>query len=198
MTATIGRLAPCGCGPTGAEAARAIRAGLAAAQWHHSDVPRKVTTALMQRRDGPAQRDTALWLGLSTLTAAARVATWGTGWAVRFLAVYGVPYGAACASRWHPCGHGTAFRTAWLVDLSGHLARFKVLRNPTSGRCRHLPRHAGGHRNLAAEQDRLQAEPVAAFGEFRADIGSAALLRVLYPVRIDTSGQDGLLTEIGR
>ncbi len=34
----------------------------------------------------------------------------------------------------------------------------------------HVPRHAKQYRNLAAEEDRLQAERVAAFGEYAADV----------------------------
>lgn len=36
----------------------------------------------------------------------------------------------------------------------------------------HVPRHAKQYRNLAAEEDRLQAERVAAFSEFAADVQS--------------------------
>ena len=38
----------------------------------------------------------------------------------------------------------------------------------------HLPRHAKTYRNFAAEYDRLQAERVAAFREFAADVAAAA------------------------
>ncbi len=37
--------------------------GLASAQWYACPIPRKRMKALMQRRDGPAIRDTAIWLG---------------------------------------------------------------------------------------------------------------------------------------
>ena len=42
----------------------------------------------------------------------------------------------------------------------------------------HKPRHAKTYRNFAAEHARLQAERVAAFGEFRSDVDSAT-----YPAR---------------
>jgi 3-methyl-2-oxobutanoate hydroxymethyltransferase len=35
-----------------------------------------------------------------------------------------------------------------------------------------VPRHAKAYRNLAAEEDRLQAERVAAFAEYAADVES--------------------------
>ncbi|MGB5559649.1 MAG: 3-methyl-2-oxobutanoate hydroxymethyltransferase [Paracoccaceae bacterium] len=38
----------------------------------------------------------------------------------------------------------------------------------------HKPRHAKTYRNFRAEYDRLQAERIAAFREFRADVGSGA------------------------
>jgi 3-methyl-2-oxobutanoate hydroxymethyltransferase len=38
----------------------------------------------------------------------------------------------------------------------------------------HVPRHAKQYRDLAAEEDRLQAERVAAFAEYVADVGSGA------------------------
>jgi fatty acid desaturase len=58
-------------GLTGPEAERAIATGLASAEWYHPDVPRKELKALMKRSDGPAIRDTVLWIGLLILSALA-------------------------------------------------------------------------------------------------------------------------------
>jgi fatty acid desaturase len=126
---------------TGPEAALAIEAGLASAEWYHSDVPRKVMKELMQRRDGPALRDTALWLGLLAASGAGGIVFWGTWWAVPFFVVYGVLYGSACDSRWHECGHGTAFKTPWMNDAVYHIASFMVMRNPISWRWSHARHH---------------------------------------------------------
>ena len=41
-----------------------LRTGLAAAEWYHTEVPRKEMKALMQRSDAPAIRDTLLLYGL--------------------------------------------------------------------------------------------------------------------------------------
>ncbi|MBX4958081.1 fatty acid desaturase, partial [Rhizobium lentis] len=41
----------------------AVASGLAAAEWYHTDIPRKEMKALMQRSDAPAIRDTVIWLG---------------------------------------------------------------------------------------------------------------------------------------
>ena len=141
MTAASTPFAPRDYSLTGPEGARAIAAGLASAEWYHSEVPRKVMKELMQRRDGPALRDTAIWLGLLVASGAGGVATWGTWWAVPFFLVYGVLYGSACDSRWHECGHGTAFRTAWMNDVVYHLASFMVMRNPVSWRWSHARHH---------------------------------------------------------
>jgi fatty acid desaturase len=126
---------------TGPEADRAIERGLASAEWYHTDIPRKVMKGLMRRSDGPAIRDTVLWLALMAVTATGGVLTWGTGWAVVFFAVYGVLYGSACDSRWHECGHGTAFKTEWMNDYVYLIASFMVLRNPVSWRWSHARHH---------------------------------------------------------
>jgi len=126
---------------TGPGARHAIETGLASAEWYHSDIPRKTMKELMRRTDGPATRDTIIWFGLLVLTAAGGIATWGTWWTVPFWAVYGVLYGSACDSRWHECGHGTAFRTDWKNDAVYLIASFMVMRNPVSWRWSHARHH---------------------------------------------------------
>ncbi|OAN74361.1 fatty acid desaturase [Jannaschia sp. EhC01] len=128
-------------GLTGAEGARAIELGLASAQWYHTEVPRKVMKGLMRRNDAVATRDTLIWLGLMALTGLGGVLTWGTWWCVPFFAVYGVLYGSACDSRWHECGHGTAFKTQWKNDWVYTLASFMVMRNPIAWRWSHARHH---------------------------------------------------------
>jgi len=125
----------------GESAKRAIEAGLASAEWYHSDVPRKTMKELMQRSDSPAIRDTLIWLGLLALSGLGGVYFWG-GWAcVPFFFVYGVLYGSACDSRWHECGHGTAFRTPWMNDVVYEIASFMVMRNPVTWRWSHARHH---------------------------------------------------------
>ena len=126
---------------TGPEAQHAIETGLASAQWYHSDIPRKVMKDLMRRSDTPALRDTGLWVGLLVICAGGGIATWGTWWTLPFWAIYGVLYGSACDSRWHECGHGTAFRTSWMNDAVYLVASFMVMRNPTSWRWSHARHH---------------------------------------------------------
>jgi fatty acid desaturase len=126
---------------TGESARRAVEMGLAAADWYHTDVPRKVMKDLMQRRDAPAIRDTLIWAGLHVLLAAGGIWFWGSWWSLPFWLAYGVMYGSASDSRWHECGHGTAFRTGWMNDVVYHIASFQVMRNPVSWRWSHARHH---------------------------------------------------------
>lgn len=126
---------------TGPEAQRAVERGLAAAEWYHTDVPRKVMKELMQRSDGPALRDNLLWLGLIVATGGGGVYFWGTWWCVPFFLAYGVLYGSASDSRWHECGHGTAFKTQWMNKVIYQIACFMIMRNPVTWRWSHARHH---------------------------------------------------------
>ncbi|CAN7280554.1 fatty acid desaturase family protein [Rhizobium sp. LjRoot254] len=120
---------------------RAIETGLASAEWYHTDVPRKTMKELMQRSDGSAIRDTIIWIGGLILMAAGGIYFWGSWWCVPFFFVYGVLYGSACDSRWHECGHGTAFKTRWMNDVVYEIASFQVMRNPVTWRWSHARHH---------------------------------------------------------
>jgi fatty acid desaturase len=126
---------------TGDTARHAVEAGLAAAAWYHTEVPRKTMKELMQRRDAPAIRDTILWIVLHIFFAFGGIYFWGSWLAVPFWLAYGVIYGSACDSRWHECGHGTAFRTRWMNDVVYHIASFQVIRNPVNWRWSHARHH---------------------------------------------------------
>ena len=119
----------------------AIESGLAAAEWYKTDIPRKQMKELMKRTDGPAIRDTIIWLGALIVFAAGGFIFRGTWWAVPFFLCYGVLYGSATDSRWHECGHGTAFRTQWMNDAVYQLACFMVMREPTIWRWSHTRHH---------------------------------------------------------
>jgi fatty acid desaturase len=120
---------------------RTTEAGLGSAEWYKSPIPRKQLKELMQRRDGPAIRDTALWLGLLVAFGILGCLTWGTWWAVPVFAVYSLLYGGGSDSRWHEFGHGTAFRTRWANDWGYQLASFMILREPTLWRWSHTRHH---------------------------------------------------------
>jgi len=126
---------------TGPSSKRAIEIGLASAEWYHTDVPRSVIKGLMQRRDGPAIRDTIIWAPGHVIFAWGGVYFWGSWWCVPFWAAYGVLYGSACDSRWHECGHRTAFRTGWMNDVVYQIASFQVMRNPVAWRSSHTRHH---------------------------------------------------------
>ena len=119
----------------------AVESGLAAAEWYHTDIPRKDMKALMKRSDGPAIRDTVVWLGLLVAAAAGGIWFWGTWRCVPFFFVYGVLYGSASDSRWHECGHGTAFKTQWMNAVVYQIASFMIMRNPVTWRWSHTRHH---------------------------------------------------------
>jgi fatty acid desaturase len=125
----------------GRDSEAAIASGLASAEWYHTEIPRKTMRELMQRTDGPAIRDTLLWLALLLGFGTLGVLAWGTWWAVPCFLCYGVLYGSASDSRWHECGHGTAFRTAWMNRAVYELASFMIVREPTIWRWSHVRHH---------------------------------------------------------
>jgi fatty acid desaturase len=120
---------------------RAIEIGLASAEWYHTDVPRNVMKELMQRSDGPAIRDTIIWIVAILGSAAGAVYFWGTWWCVPFFLVYGVLYASSSDSRWHECGHGTAFRTRWMNEVVYQITSFTLMYNPVAWRWSHARHH---------------------------------------------------------
>lgn len=99
---------------TGENATRAVERGLAEADWYQSPVPRAAMRKLLERRNGPAIRDTLIWFGIILGSAAATIALWGSWWAVIPYLIYAVIYGSTSDSRWHESSHGTAFKTDWM------------------------------------------------------------------------------------
>jgi len=125
----------------GPDGQRAVDTGLAAAQWYHTDVPRKEMKALMKREDGPAIRNTALYYGTMIVLAGIGIWLWPSWWSAPFWLAYGVLYGSGSDSRWHEGGHGTAFKTQWMNEVIYQLACFMIVRNPTSWRWSHIRHH---------------------------------------------------------
>ena len=95
----------------------------------------------MQRSDVPAIRDTAIWLGLMVVFAAAACWLYPSLWSIPLLLAYGVLYGSASDSRWHECSHGTAFRTPWMNNAVYQIASFMIMRNPVAWRWSHARHH---------------------------------------------------------
>jgi fatty acid desaturase len=115
--------------------------GLASAEWYSCAIPRKRLKELMTRKDGPAIRDTLLWFALLGLTGGLAYYFWGTWWCVPAFIAYGVLYCSASDSRWHECGHRTAFKTTWMNDAVYEMASFMVLRESTPWRWSHVRHH---------------------------------------------------------
>ncbi|HWJ75658.1 MAG TPA: fatty acid desaturase family protein [Kaistia sp.] len=125
----------------GFETQRAIERGLATAKWYRCPIGRKELKELMRRSDGPALRDTAIWFGALALSGFGGWYFWGSWASVPFFLVYGVLYGSASDSRWHECGHRTAFKTTWMNDVVYAIACFMILREPTVWRWSHTRHH---------------------------------------------------------
>ena len=119
----------------------AIAVGLASAEWYHTDVPRAKMKELMQRSDGPAIRDTLLWLVLIGFSLWGGIYFWGTWWCVPFFFVYGTLYGSSSDARWHEMGHGTAFKTQWMNQVIYEIASFMIMRNSITWRWSHARHH---------------------------------------------------------
>lgn len=126
----------------GPENAAAVAKGLAGGKWYRSPVPRETLQALMQRSNGPAIRDTLLWLGLLTGFGAGAIFLWGSWWCLPCFLCYGVLYGSASDSRWHECGHGSAFKNPWMNKAVYQLACFMIMREPEIWRWSHTRHHA--------------------------------------------------------
>lgn len=126
----------------GKETARAIEKGLTDAKWYTSPVPKEKMRELLERRDGPAIRDTLLWFALLFLFGGSGYLLWGTWWAILPFAFYGVLYGSVSDSRWHESSHGTAFKTDWMNNVLYELASFMVLRESVHWRWSHTRHHS--------------------------------------------------------
>jgi Na+-transporting NADH:ubiquinone oxidoreductase subunit F len=126
----------------GQDAERAVQQGLAEANWYTSPVPRDEMRRLLERRDGPAIRDTLLWFALIFLFGTLGFLTWGSVWAILPFAIYGVLYASTSDSRWHESSHGTAFKTDWMNNVLYEIASFMVLRESVVWRWSHTRHHS--------------------------------------------------------
>ena len=127
---------------TGENAALAIQKGLAEADWYQCPVPRATMRKLLERRDGPAVRDTILWFALILGSGAATWSLWGSWWAVVPYLFYAMLYGSTSDSRWHESSHGTAFKTDWMNNALYEIASFMVMRESTIWRWSHTRHHS--------------------------------------------------------
>jgi len=128
-------------GLAGPERDLALQRGLVSAEWYHPSIPRAQMKQFMTRSNGRAARDAALWLALLAGSGVLAHLTWGSWWSIPAFAAYGTLYGSASDSRWHECGHGTAFKTQRVNTVVYNLAAFMVLREPVSWRWSHARHH---------------------------------------------------------
>jgi Na+-transporting NADH:ubiquinone oxidoreductase subunit F len=127
---------------TGVNATLAIEKGLAEADWYQCAVPRATMRQLLDRRDGPAIRNTLLWFALIFASGFATYLLWGTWWAILPYAFYSVLYASTSDSRWHETGHGTAFKTDWMNNALYEIASFMVMRESVVWRWSHTRHHS--------------------------------------------------------
>ena len=127
---------------TGPDAQRAVDAGLVTEDWYRTPIDRKEMKALMRRSDQPAIRDTAILFGLMVVFAGAAIALMPSWWSLPFWLAYGVLYGSAMDSRWHECGHGTAFKTRWMNQVLYQIASFCMIRDPYCWKFSHARHHS--------------------------------------------------------
>ena len=126
---------------TGPSSRYALEHGLANAEWYRAPIPRARMKELMKRSDGPAIRDTLVWIAAFLVTGGLGIHFWPTLWSIPFFLAYGVLYGSSTDSRWHECSHGTAFKTPWMNDAVYQLSCFMIMREPTVWRWSHTRHH---------------------------------------------------------
>ena len=127
---------------TGLNASLAVERGLAEAEWYQCPVPRETMRRLLERRDGPAMRDTILWFALIFGSGLCTYALWGSWWALLPYVIYSALYASTSDSRWHESGHGTAFKTDWMNNVLYEIASFMVMRESTVWRWSHNRHHS--------------------------------------------------------
>ena len=127
---------------TGLNSTLAVERGLAEADWYQSAVPRETMRSLLERRDGPAIRDTILWFVLIFGFGFVSYRLWGTWWALIPYLLYSVLYASTSDSRWHEAGHGTAFKTDWMNNALYEIASFMVMRESIVWRWSHTRHHS--------------------------------------------------------
>ena len=126
----------------GADAKSAVANGLVTEDWYRTHLDRKTMKALMKRADQPAIWDTLVLFGSMIAFAGTAIALMPSWWSVPFWLSYGVLYGSAMDSRWHECGHGTAFKTRWMNRAVYQVACFCMIRDPHCWKFSHARLHS--------------------------------------------------------
>lgn len=127
---------------TADNAFKAKTLGLADANWYQTPIPADKMSALLQRDDKPAIRDTLIWFALLLVSATAGILLWPSIWALLPFSIYGVLYATCSDSRWHETSHGTAFKTDKYNNWLYQLASFMVFREATVWKWSHARHHS--------------------------------------------------------
>ncbi len=172
----------------GRDASQARAQGLAGARWYAPPVPKDKLRELLQRRDGPAIRDTLLWFGLLIIFGYSGSVLWGSLWAIVPFAIYGVLYASASDSRWHECGHGTAFKTDWMNNVLYEVASFMVLRESVPWRWSHT-RHHSDTIIVGLDPEIAVPRPVNLWNVFLKFFNGPALLKYVQNVLLHCMGR---------
>lgn len=110
-------------------------------RWYRTPIDKKLLRKLQERRNAPALRDTIFLYFLLALFATLAIQFMPSLWSIPFWAAYSVFYTSAADSRWHECGHRTAFKSAWLNSIVYHIACFMIMRNPVTWKYSHARHH---------------------------------------------------------
>ena len=138
----VNKIQPSDYSLVGKDTALAFEKGLVEARWYATPIPKEKMRELLERRDGPAIRDTLLWFGLLLFFGSCGFVLWGSWWAALPFAIYGILYASVSDSRWHESSHGTAFKTDWMNNALYELASFMVLRESVRCRWSHTRHHS--------------------------------------------------------
>jgi fatty acid desaturase/nitrite reductase/ring-hydroxylating ferredoxin subunit len=126
---------------TGEHKDAVLDSGLVNAEWFLADVDPARMREFQQRTNIRAAIDNGLWVALIVGLGVVAVLTAWSWWSIPILFVYGALYGGAADSRWHECGHGTAFRSRWANEALYYAASFMLFRGPTVWRWSHYRHH---------------------------------------------------------
>eukprot|EP00928_Gymnodinium_smaydae_P026204 TRINITY_DN20642_c0_g1_i1.p1 TRINITY_DN20642_c0_g1~~TRINITY_DN20642_c0_g1_i1.p1 ORF type:complete len:507 (+),score=59.68 TRINITY_DN20642_c0_g1_i1:108-1523(+) len=145
----------------------AMDKGLATGTWWVPQIPREDLRRLMQRDDWHATRDMiVLFSSIFGFGYAAYYFYAQSSYLLSFVCFwcYCTLYCSSGDSRWHECGHSTAFRTKWLNDVFYYIASFMVLREPRVWRFSHAKHHT--HTDIVGLDPEIDGRPLSMWSLF--------------------------------
>ena len=115
--------------------------GLVSPKWYQTPVDRLIMKKLLARQNSRPLLDILVYYVIMFASAWAAVLLTPSWFSIPFWLIYGVLYTSGSDARWHECGHGTAFKSAWLNRIVYHLACFMIIRNPVTWKWSHARHH---------------------------------------------------------